>query len=141
MMPAKRTTQSWLPAVFNDFFGNEWVTKNATSSPAINIKETPEEYTVELAAPGLTKDDFSVTINEENQLIVTVQKKEESSEKDEKGKYLRREFAYTQFQQTMILPDNIEAEKIQAEVKNGVLTIDIPKKISAPTKAKSIDVK
>jgi hypothetical protein len=60
MMPAKKHAQNWMPSVFNDFWGNEWLTKASSSVPAVNIKETPDEYIVELAAPGLTKDDFKV---------------------------------------------------------------------------------
>lgn len=141
MVPAKKSSQNWLPSVFNDFFGNEWITKAAASTPAMNIKETPTEYTVEIAVPGLTKDDFNVSINDDNQLLVSVSKNQESESKDDKGKYLRREFAYTQFQQTMILPDNIEKDKISAEVTNGVLNIEIPKAPEKKADAKKIDVK
>lgn len=142
MMPAKKSSQNWLPSVFNDFFGNEWIAKASASMPAVNIKETPTEYTVDIAAPGLTKDDFKVKVNDDNQLVVTVQKKTEKEDKDEKGKYLRREFGYTEFQQTMILPDNIEKDKIQAKAENGVLSIDIPKKPVAPSEgSKDIEVK
>lgn len=141
MMPAKKTSQDWLPSVFNDFFGNEWMAK-AASVPAVNIKETATEYTVELAAPGLTKDDYKVSVNDDNQLVVSVQKEEKKDEKDDKGKYLRREFAYTQFKQTMILPENIEKDKIQAKADNGILTIEIPKKAApAPEGTKEIEVK
>ena len=57
MMPVKKS-QNWLPSVFNDFFGNEWMEKTNTASPAVNILETDKEYKVEVAAPGLTKEDF-----------------------------------------------------------------------------------
>lgn len=127
MMPVKRS-QNWLPGIFNDFFGNEWLEKTAPASPAINIIETEQDYKVEVAAPGLTKDDFNIKIDEDNQLVVSMEKKQENEQKDQKGRYLRREFSYTQFQQRMILPENVEKDKIQAKVENGVLTIDIPKK-------------
>ena len=122
MMPARRS-QNWLPGIFNDFFGNEWVEKTNTASPAINIIESDNDYTVEVAAPGMTKDDFSIKIDPENQLIVSMEKK---------GKYLRREFSYSRFQQIMVLPENVEKDKIDAKVENGVLTIDIPKKVVEP---------
>lgn len=141
MIPAKKNSEEWLPAVFNDFFGNEWLKKSSVSTPAVNIKETPTNFNVEVAAPGLTKDDFKITITEDHHLVVTVQKNDKKEEKDEKGKYLRREFAYTQFQQTMILPDNVDTDKIEAKVENGVLDIDIPKIPEMPTKAKTIEVK
>ena len=78
----------------------------------------------------MTKEDFKVHINEDNELIVTMEKKAEQKEEEDKkkGTYLRREFSYTKFQQSLLLPDNIEREKISAKVENGVMTIDIPKK-------------
>lgn len=127
MMPVKRS-QNWLPGIFNDFFGNEWLEKANMNAPAINILENENEYKVELAAPGMTKNDFTVKIDDENQLLISMEKKEEHNESQKQNKYLRREFSYTQFQQTMILPDNINREKIEAKVEHGVLTIDIPKK-------------
>lgn len=142
MMPARKS-QNWLPGIFNDFFGNEWVEKTNSASPAINIKESENEYKVEVAAPGMTKDDFSIKIDADNQLIVSMEKKEEHKDENKKEKYLRREFAYTQFQQIMILPDNVEKDKIEAKVENGVLQIDIPKKQIAveEKKVKEIAIK
>lgn len=142
MMPARKS-QNWLPGIFNDFFGNEWVEKTNSASPAINIKESENEYKVEVAAPGMTKDDFSIKIDADNQLIVSMEKKEEHKNENKKEKYLRREFAYTQFQQIMILPDNVEKDKIEAKVENGVLQIDIPKKQIAveENKVKEIAIK
>ena len=142
MMPARKS-QNWLPGIFNDFFGNEWVEKTNSASPAINIKESENEYKVEVAAPGMTKDDFSIKIDADNQLIVSMEKKEEHKDENKKEKYLRREFAYTQVQQIMILPDNVEKDKIEAKVENGVLQIDIPKKQIAveENKVKEIAIK
>ena len=95
-----------------------------------------------------TKEDFNVHIDEENNLVISMEKKTESKEennKDEKkeGRYLRREFSYTKFQQTMILPDDVDKEKIGAHVENGVLNITLPKFTEAEKeKAKKfIDVK
>lgn len=77
----------------------------------------------------MTKEDFKVHINEDNELIVTMEKKAEQKEEDKKkGTYLRREFSYTKFQQSLLLPDNVVREKIAAKVENGVMTIEIPKK-------------
>ena len=147
MMPVRRT-QNWLPSIFNDFFDNDWMVKANATAPAINVFETEKEYKVELAAPGMTKEDFNVHIDEENNLVISMEKKTESKEegnKDEKreGRYLRREFSYTKFQQTMILPDDVDKEKISAQVENGVLNINLPKFIEQEKeKAKRfIDVK
>lgn len=117
-----------MPSIFNDFFGNEWVEKSGKTAPAVNIFETDTEYKVEYAAPGLTKDDFNIHVRNDNEMVISMEKKQEHTEKDKKGTCLRREFSYNQFQQSMILPENAEMDKIQARVKNGVLTIQIPKK-------------
>lgn len=238
MMPVRKS-QNWLPNIFNDFFGNEWLARPNSTVPAVNIIETDDEFKVEVAAPGLTKDDFQINISEDNELVITMEHRSESSQGDDtpsmqpngngrqsdgmqqesgqqtqqmqqasqqdgqtrqessqqggneqhghaqqthgssmqhsqsqqqenntqhgghqpngqsqqagesmqhtqpqqggnrmqtnnrsekKGTYLRREFSYTQFQQSMILPDNIDKDGITASVTNGVLTIDIPKK-------------
>ena len=66
-------------------------------------------------------------------MIVSMEKKTENDEKDKKGKYLRREFSYSRFQQIMVLPENVEKDKIDAKVENGVLTINLPKKEVTPT--------
>lgn len=121
-----RRTNNWLPSVFNDFFGNEWMENSSKSVPAINIQQNENGFTVEVAAPGMTKEDCVVRIDEENNLVISFEKKNEQEEKDKKGAYLRREFSYTQFQRRMILPDNVEKEKITAKVENGVLTVEIP---------------
>ena len=111
MVPARRN-QNWLPSIFNDFLGNDWLAeRHNTTAPAVNIIEDENEYKVEVAAPGMTKEDFKVHINEDNELIVTMEKKAEQKEEDKKkGTYLRREFSYTKFQQSLLLPDNIERE-------------------------------
>ena len=92
-----------------------------------NIIETENDFKVEMAAPGLTKDDFTVKVTNDNLLSVTVKQEKKAEEKDKKGRYLRKEFSYAQFQQNLILPDNVDKEKIEAKVNNGVLDIIIPK--------------
>ena len=123
MVPVRRN-QNWLPSIFNDFLGNDWLAeRHNTTAPAVNIIEDENEYKVEVAAPGMTKEDFKVHINEDNELIVTMEKKAEQKEEDKKkGTYLRREFSYTKFQQSLLLPDNVVREKIAAKVENGVMT-------------------
>ena len=74
MMPVRRN-QNWLPSIFNDFFDNDWMVKANATAPAINVFETAKEYKVELAAPGMTKEDFNVHIDEENNLVISMEKK------------------------------------------------------------------
>lgn len=146
MMPVRRT-QGWLPGILDDFFGNEWVDKTSSTAPAVNVIETDKEYKVEIAAPGLTRDDFKIDINEDNELTVSMEKKVEKNEESEKeGKkhtYLRREFSYSSFHQRMILPDNVNVDNIDAKMENGVLTIDIPKKTEEEKRKnmRQIDIK
>ena len=127
MTPVRRN-QDWLPSIFNGFFDNdEWMTRANATAPAINVFETEKAYEVELAAPGMKKENFNVHIDEENNLVISMEKKDENEENKKNGRYLRREFSYTKFQQTMILPDDVDREKIVAHVENGVLHIDLPK--------------
>ena len=146
MMPVRRT-QGWLPGILDDFFGNEWVDKTSSTAPAVNVIETDKEYKVEISAPGLTRDDFKIDINEDNELTVSMEKKVEKNEESEKeGKkhtYLRREFSYSSFRQRMILPDNVNVDNIDAKMENGVLTIDIPKKTEEEKRKnmRQIDIK
>ena len=126
-MPVRRN-QNWLPSIFNDFFDNDWMVKANATAPAINVFETEKEYKVELAAPWMTKEDFNVHIDEENNLVISMEKKTENKEENKKeGRYLRREFSYSKFQQTMILPDDVDKDKISAQVENGVLNVNLPK--------------
>ena len=125
-MPVRRS-QNWLTSIFNDFFDNEWMVKANATAPAINVIETEKAYKVELAAPGMTKEDFNVRIDEENNLVISMEKKTENKEEKKDGRYLRREFSYSKFQQTMILPENVDKDHISAQVENGVLNIELPK--------------
>ena len=128
MMPTKRmynNDQNWLPTFFNDFFDNDWMMKTNATAPAINVVESDKDYKVEVAAPGMKKEDFNIHLGDNNELIITMEQKNEN--KEEHKKYLRREFAYSKFQQSFVLPDNIEKEKISASVNDGILTIELPK--------------
>ncbi len=122
-----RRSQNWLPSIFNDFFDNEWMEKTNATAPAINVVETENDYRVELAAPGMTKDDFNVHLDEEGNLVISMERKEEKKEDKKNEHYLRREFSYSKFQQTMILPDDVDKDKIAAHVEHGVLSVDLPK--------------
>lgn len=116
---------SWLPEVFNDFFYNNNMPKANATAPAINVLESDKDYTVELAAPGLCRDDFEVNIDNDGDLTIKMEKK--VSEKEQKAHYLRREFAYSKYEQSLILPEDVDKEKIGAKMSDGVLNITLPK--------------
>lgn len=126
-MTAVRRYQTWLPEVFNDLFDTNWMIRPNATAPAINVIEDTDAYKVEFAVPGMNKEDFCIKVDAENQLIVAMEKKQDSKEENKETRYLRREFSYSKFQQTMILPDNVMKEKIEAQVENGVLIITLPK--------------
>jgi HSP20 family protein len=134
MTPMMRRNAAWLPSVFNDLFDTDFMPKANATAPAINVKEDDKGYTVELAAPGMTKEDFNVHINDEGNLIIKMEKKQENKEEDKSARYLRREFSYTKFEQTLILPDDVKKEDIAARVENGVLTVELPKLVEEKVK-------
>ena len=125
MLPV-RHNQNWMPDIFNDFFDNTWMERPKATCPAINVLETPDAYQLELAAPGMTKADFDIHLDEEGDLVIKMEKKGSENEQ-KKGHYVRREFSYTKFQQTMLLPDDTNREAISAKVEDGVLTVNLPK--------------
>lgn len=138
-----RRSQNWLPYVFNDLFDNDWMIKANATAPAINVIESDKDYQIEVAAPGMTKEDFNIKIDENNNLVVSMEKKEDKKENKKDGRYLRREFSYSKFQQTMVLPDDVEKDRIEAKVENGVLDICIPKRTAeeAQKAEKTIEIK
>ena len=95
-MPAYQASAKLAPGFFNDFFGNEWIAKTSSAAPAINIVETEKEYEVQIAAPGITKDDFDITVDKENHLVVTVTQTRRKR-KDKKDVILRRNFRIRNF--------------------------------------------
>ena len=96
MMPVRRSNQTWLPSIFNDFFDNDWMVKANATAPAINVIESDKDYKVEVAAPGMTKEDFKIHINEDNDLVISMEKKTEKEEKYMKelqDRYIRFDWA------------------------------------------------
>lgn len=140
MVPIRKA-QAWLPEIlFNDWFNDSVFGGQRTiTSPALNILEKENGFRVELAAPGMVKENIKVDINKENQLVISAEKKTESEEKQQR--YLRKEFAYAQFVKTLTLPDDVDKEAISASYDNGILSVDIPRKlkqVSEETKSISI---
>ena len=132
MMPTVYSTrnQGWIPSLFNDFFDDNWMPtiKYHGTTPAINVSEDKAEYKVEVAAPGMTKNDFNVQLTADGDIVISMEKKTENKEGGEKKTYLRREFSYSKFEQRFSLPDNVEKSKISAGMTDGILTINIPKR-------------
>ena len=132
----------WMPEEFNDFFDTDFMPRVSATAPAINVKESEKDYTVELAAPGLTKDDFNVNIDNDGNLHIKIENKSNKKDEDKKSHYLRREFSYSKYEQTLLLTDDVEKDKIAASVNHGVLTVELPKLVKAEEKtARQIEIK
>ena len=127
MLPARKFYgRNFMPDFFNDFFGNMTLDGSNAKSPAVNVVEDDKRYTLEVAAPGMSKDDVKVHLNRDSNLVIEFEKKCECQE-EKKGKYIRKEFSCSRFHQTLILPDNVDREEIKANVENGILFVDLPK--------------
>lgn len=147
MLPSRRFNQYGLTDFFNDFFENKALEKVTGTAPAINVLENEKEYKLEVAAPGMCKEDFKVHLNKDGNLVIEMEKKDcECKGKDEDKKecrFLRKEFSYSKFSQTLLLPDNADKEGIEAQVNNGILKVTIPKqeKTKAEDTKREIEVK
>ena len=135
MLPTLRAKSAW-PNLVEEFFNGDlfprfFDAENRQSLPAVNIIESKDDYRIEVAAPGLNKEDFKVNL--ENNVLTVSSEKEENQESNEK-KVMRREFSYYSFSRSFTLPQTINSDKIMASHKDGILTITIPKKEEAKEK-------
>jgi HSP20 family protein len=130
MLPVFKTRS--LPGLFDEFFnGNllpNYIEEGAwKSTPAVNIYENNEKFEIEIAAPGLEKEDFKIDLK--NEYLLVYSEKKDKKEEKEKGKVVRSEFRYSSFQRSFALPKDIDVNAIQASHRNGILVIELPKKI------------
>ncbi len=125
--------RKWLGTTENDLIANSF-------APAVNIKETESGFSVELAAPGMKKEDFKLSI-EHDRLSISAEAKTEKKEDDDS--YSCREFSYHSFQRSFSLPENaVDQDKISAQYRDGILYVELPKRDEIKTKpARTIDIK
>ncbi len=130
----------WIDTLFNTTLADVIGSDNMLSSPSVNIVEHDSHFLLMLAAPGLTKQDFSISV-ENDRLVISAEKKSEKEETE--GRYTRREYSYGTFKRSFQLDDNIKREGISAAYENGVLKMTLPKKEDAPktTISKTIEIK
>jgi len=122
-------------SIFNDtFFSDRMVTR----VPAANISESPDHYHLELAAPGLKKDDFKLNL-ERNVLNISVEQTQQDNQQERN--FNKREFSYTSFVRSFTLPDSADENGIEAKYQDGILCIDIPKKEEAKMQSRQIELK
>ncbi|MFL5771666.1 MAG: Hsp20/alpha crystallin family protein [Flavisolibacter sp.] len=123
----------------DDFWGFDGSVATGTQVP-VNIRETGNTYEMEVVAPGLSKEDFNVNIND-NMLTVSFEHKHENKEENKQEGYLRREYRQQAFSRSFTLDDTVEADKISAQYKDGVLYVSLPKKEGARKITKNIQIK
>ena len=123
--------QNFMPSLFNELLNwNNWNCGSYdehTPMPKMNVSESDKNYELELSVPGLTKDDLSLRVDSENNLVIEMVKKEEKKEEKKDRHYLRHEFSTLQFKQMFSLPENIKKEAITAKVEHGILSVVLPK--------------
>ena len=134
MIPTRYVNQdvSLFDRLFNNDMFNRDFSETNTTLPSVNIKETEDEFGVEVAVPGFNKNDFNIELNN-NELTISSEKKDENEQKDGE-RYTRREFSYQSFRRTFTLPNTVDGEKISAQYKDGVLHVNIPKREEAKPK-------
>ena len=129
-----------LPSLFEDFVTRDWVDSTLANRmyvatlPAVNVQETNDNFIIDVAAPGMKKDEFKVELDN-NMLTISSQRQQSRDEKDETGDYTKREFNYQSFQRSFALPEKkVEGEKIAARYVDGILHITVPKRDEAKIK-------
>ncbi|HET9486148.1 MAG TPA: Hsp20/alpha crystallin family protein [Chryseosolibacter sp.] len=137
-----------IPSLFDDFLTRDWLDSSlanwrvsGATLPAVNVMETNDDFKIEVAAPGMKRNDFKVELDN-NLLTISSQREDKSEEKDVNGNYTRREFSYQSFQRSFSLPENkVLGDKISARYVDGILYVTVPKSEEAKVKpAKQIAV-
>jgi len=128
------TRRSYKPFLWSNLFDDDFfpvLSQRNTSMPAVNIREDEKKFTLDLAIPGIDKKDLKIDIDED---VITIasESKEEKEEKNED--FRRREFSYQAFCRSFYLPENVNKEKIEANYKDGILTVLLPKEVEEKTK-------
>ena len=139
-----KTNGTWLPNLLDNIFDerlDKHPFRKLNSLPAVNIKETDDEFVLELAAPGKKREEFNIELDNEL-LTISSTTKEESNTEDNKGNYTRKEFSYTSFKRSFTLPETVNFSKIDASYTDGVLYVNLPKLEEAKKQPKRlIDIK
>jgi HSP20 family protein len=133
MLPTLRFTR---PALANEFFKNNFWgdlldTQSGYNVPAVNIAEGAENFSIEVAAPGLSKNDFKINLDHN---VLTISSNREDKKEEKEGKYTRKEFNYSAFSRSFTLPESVEVDKITATHQDGILYVNIPKREEAKVK-------
>jgi HSP20 family protein len=128
-----RFNRNYVPAYWDDFFNDRFFNQlnpatSNSSTPAVNVSEDEKGYTIEVAAPGLSRKDFNLEVEDD---ILTISTEQKESKEEKKQNYLRREFNYRTFKRSFRLPETVDQEQIRATHDSGILTLSLPKKEEA----------
>ena len=133
-----RKQPPFFPSLIDDFINTDWNLKVPSFSgtvPAVNIKELDSQFEIELAVPGMNKDDFEMEVEDG---VLSISSTQEEEQVNEKGKFTRREFSYSSFRRSFTLPDSVDPTKIDATYKEGVLLVLLPKHKEAQPQPKKL---
>jgi HSP20 family protein len=132
MLPVRKERR-FFPSIVDEFFGRDFTPdlfefQTGVNMPSVNVIEGKDDFKIEVAAPGLNKEDFKIDLDN-NVLTITSEKEEKNEEENQR--YMRREFSYSSFKRSFSMPQSVDSSNIKANHQNGVLTITIPKKEEA----------
>lgn len=133
-----RKQPPFFASLIDDFINTDWNLKVPTFSgtvPAVNIKELDSQFEIELAVPGMKKDDFEIEVEDS---VLSISSTQEEEQVNEKGKFTRQEFSYSSFRRSFTLPDSVNPTKIDASYKEGVLLVLLPKHKEAQPQPKKL---
>ncbi len=141
MTLVKFRNKDLFPTMFREFFDRDLFDTanmgfNDSTMPAVNIKESKDDFLVEVAAPGMKKDDFKIELD--NNILMISSETEDRQEESKEGQFTRREFSYQSFKRTFTLPNTVDEKNIKASYNDGILSILLPKKEEAKEKPKRI---
>ena len=134
-----------MPTLFDTFFGPSYAnhpyiaryTKQAVATPAVNVKETETAYFIDVAAPGVKKENFSLSVNQQ---VLTLTFKNEQNTEENNDAYVRHEFSFQSFERSFRLPKTVNLEAIKATYTDGILTIELPKAEEPKPEVKQIEI-
>ncbi len=140
LFPVLTTANRWLDNSFEDFFNRTFANKAVSTVPSINVRESDKEYSLDVAAPGMTKEDFSINVTDDGNLVVKLERKNQTEEKKDDERYVRREFSYSSYQEQLLLPKDVDRNAITANMSDGVLHIVLPRQTKPACSQRCIEI-
>ena len=140
LVKRNNSNSNFFPSIMEELFRPDWMggtqNMNSVSVPPVNIKETDTSFEVELSAPGKSKEDFNIEVD--NDLLTISSEFKSENTTTEEGKFTRREFSYSSFRRSFTLPETVKEDDIKANYENGILKISLPKREEALPKPKRL---